>query len=214
MQASAEARGLLPEDIEVEITELREGRYRVVVQDNGPGIVRAQLPKIFGQLLYGSKFHSLKQSRGQQGIGISAAGMYGQLKTGKPVVIADVPYPGQDVPECLADNLKDIRPCAVSPHNRVSGGSPARERQAARSSGGVLLDFNDLICGGQGRCPVVRDDIIVFRDHHHLTATFFGDPVDEAGDFFLNEKEYALWEGRLWIPVETTMFPPCCCTPL
>jgi DNA topoisomerase-6 subunit B len=45
------------------------------------------VPKIFGRLLYGSKFHRLRQSRGQQGIGISAAGMYGLLTTGKPVVI-------------------------------------------------------------------------------------------------------------------------------
>ncbi len=65
----------------------REERYRVVVQDNGPGIVRQQVPRIFGKLLYGSKFHRLKQSRGQQGIGISAAGMYGQLTTGQPVVV-------------------------------------------------------------------------------------------------------------------------------
>lgn len=69
------------------IAPVKEEQYRVVVQDNGPGIVREQIPKIFGKLLYGSKFHSLKQSRGQQGIGISAAGMYGQLTTGKPVVI-------------------------------------------------------------------------------------------------------------------------------
>jgi len=62
-------------------------RFRVVVEDNGPGIVKAQIPKIFAKLLYGSKFHRLKQSRGQQGIGISAAGLYGQLTTGKPVVI-------------------------------------------------------------------------------------------------------------------------------
>src|SRR5260370_38318776 len=57
------------------------------VGDNGPGIVKAQIPKIFGKLLYGSKFHRLKQSRGQQGIGISAAAMYGQLTTGKPIVV-------------------------------------------------------------------------------------------------------------------------------
>ncbi len=57
----------------------------MVVQDNGPGIVKQQVPKIFGKLLYGSKFHRLKQSRGQQGIGISAAAMYGQLTTGKPI---------------------------------------------------------------------------------------------------------------------------------
>jgi DNA topoisomerase VI subunit B len=62
-----------------------EGRFLVVVQDNGPGIVKAQVPKIFGKLLYGSKFHRLKQARGQQGIGISAAAMYGQLTTGKPI---------------------------------------------------------------------------------------------------------------------------------
>jgi DNA topoisomerase-6 subunit B len=62
-----------------------EGRFVVVVQDNGPGIVKAQVPKIFGKLLYGSKFHRLKQSRGQQGIGISAAAMYGQITTGKPI---------------------------------------------------------------------------------------------------------------------------------
>ena len=65
----------------------REEHYRIIVEDNGPGIVSAQVPRIFGKLLYGSKFHSLKQSRGQQGIGISAAGMYGQLTTGKPVTI-------------------------------------------------------------------------------------------------------------------------------
>ncbi len=75
---------ILPELI-VEVTQLAEDRFTVAVEDNGPGIVKSQVPKIFGKLLYGSKFHTLKQSRGQQGIGISAAGMYGLLTTGKPV---------------------------------------------------------------------------------------------------------------------------------
>jgi len=61
--------------------------YVIAIEDNGPGIVSAQVAKIFGKLLYGSKFHRLRQSRGQQGIGISAAGMYGQQTTGKPVKI-------------------------------------------------------------------------------------------------------------------------------
>ena len=77
---------ILP-DLEIRITEVSENRFRVAVQDNGPGIVRQQIPKIFGKLLYGSKFHRLKQQRGQQGIGISAAGMYGQLTTGRPMQI-------------------------------------------------------------------------------------------------------------------------------
>jgi DNA topoisomerase VI subunit B len=62
-------------------------RFRVTVTDSGPGIVRQQIPPIFAKLLYGSKFHRLRMSRGQQGIGISAAGMYAQLTTGKPVQI-------------------------------------------------------------------------------------------------------------------------------
>src|SRR5215467_14894096 len=74
---ACEEGGILP-DILVEIRELSEDRFVMAVEDNGPGIVKAQIPKIFGKLLYGSKFHRLKQSRGQQGIGISAAAMYGQ----------------------------------------------------------------------------------------------------------------------------------------
>lgn len=83
---ACEEAGILPE-ILVEIRETAKDRFRVIIQDNGPGIVKAQMPKIFAKLLYGSKFHRLKQSRGQQGIGISAAGLYAQLTTGKPIVI-------------------------------------------------------------------------------------------------------------------------------
>lgn len=83
---ACEQAGILP-DLGIEIEQLSEERFRIAVEDNGPGIVRHQIPKVFGKLLYGSKFHTLRQQRGQQGIGISAAGMYGQLTTGKPVVI-------------------------------------------------------------------------------------------------------------------------------
>ncbi|HUB06427.1 MAG TPA: DNA topoisomerase VI subunit B [Myxococcales bacterium] len=83
---ACEEAGILP-DVKVEVVELTASRYRVAVEDNGPGIVKAQIPKVFGKLLYGSKFHRLKQSRGQQGIGISAAVMYGQLTTGKAAIV-------------------------------------------------------------------------------------------------------------------------------
>jgi DNA topoisomerase-6 subunit B len=93
---ACEEAGILPDVvIKVEVAANGEAappasqatRFRITVTDNGPGIVRQQIPPIFAKLLYGSKFHRLRQSRGQQGIGISAAGMYGQLTTGKPVVI-------------------------------------------------------------------------------------------------------------------------------
>ncbi len=83
---ACEEAGILPE-VKVEVVELGGTRFRIAIEDNGPGIVKAQIPKVFGKLLYGSKFHRLKQSRGQQGIGISAAVMYGQLTTGKAAVV-------------------------------------------------------------------------------------------------------------------------------
>ncbi len=85
LDACGEA-SILP-TLRIDITQLAEDRFRIAVEDNGPGIVRKQIPRVFGKLLYGSKFHTLKQQRGQQGIGVSAAGMYGQLTTGKPVTI-------------------------------------------------------------------------------------------------------------------------------
>ena len=94
---AAEEAGILPEVVvtlevapgngEAPPSASQATRFRVTVIDNGPGIVRHQIPPIFAKLLYGSKFHRLRMSRGQQGIGISAAGMYAQLTTGKPVQI-------------------------------------------------------------------------------------------------------------------------------
>ncbi len=93
---ACEEAGILPEvvvKLEVAVNggsapaPSQANRFRVTVIDYGPGIVRQQIPRIFAKLLYGSKFHRLRMSRGQQGIGISAAGMYAQLTTGKPVQI-------------------------------------------------------------------------------------------------------------------------------
>lgn len=83
---ACEEAGILPE-VWIHIQQTGENRYRAGIQDNGPGILKNQIPNVFGKLLYGSKFHRLRMSRGQQGIGISAAGMYGLLTTGQPVKI-------------------------------------------------------------------------------------------------------------------------------
>ncbi|RLM88134.1 DNA topoisomerase VI subunit B [Halobellus sp. Atlit-38R] len=84
LDATEEA-GIKP-DISIEIRESGD-YYTLIVEDNGPGITREQIPKVFGKLLYGSRFHAREQSRGQQGIGISAAVLYSQLTSGKPAKI-------------------------------------------------------------------------------------------------------------------------------
>jgi DNA topoisomerase-6 subunit B len=119
---ACEEAGILP-SLKIDIQQLAEDRFRIAVEDNGPGIVKAQVPKIFGKLLYGSKFHTLKQARGQQGIGISAAGMYGLLTTGKSVVVLSRTGPGKpahyyeiqidtrkNMPQIIVDEIREWEP--------------------------------------------------------------------------------------------------------
>src|SRR6056297_1720715 len=84
LDATEEA-GILP-DLYVEIAEVGD-YYRLIIEDNGPGITKAEIPKVFGKLLYGSRFHKREQNRGQQGIGISAAVLYSQLTSGTPAKV-------------------------------------------------------------------------------------------------------------------------------
>ncbi|MFO7678207.1 MAG: DNA topoisomerase VI subunit B [Thermoplasmatota archaeon] len=83
---ACEESGIFPE-IYVEITNHDDGECKLIIEDNGPGIVKKQIKHIFGRLLYGSRFHAIRQSRGQQGIGISAVVLYSQLTTGKHATI-------------------------------------------------------------------------------------------------------------------------------
>jgi len=84
---ACEQAGILPE-LKIEIGNLGKDELSIAIEDNGPGIVEENVPNVFGRLLYGSRFGSGKQSRGQQGIGISAAIMYGQLTTGRSAIIS------------------------------------------------------------------------------------------------------------------------------
>src|SRR3954470_20769651 len=54
-------------------------QVRIRVEDNGPGIEMEDIPKVFGEYLASSKFGRGRCSRGQQGIGISAATTWAQL---------------------------------------------------------------------------------------------------------------------------------------
>jgi DNA topoisomerase-6 subunit B len=83
LDACEEAR-ILP-DIRVKVTKIDDKKDIIELQteDNGPGIPKRSIEKVFGQLLFGSRFHAIRQSRGQQGIGITGVVMYSQLTTGR-----------------------------------------------------------------------------------------------------------------------------------
>ena len=77
---------ILPE-ILVEVQRGGRDDFVVAVEDNGPGIVKREVANVFGRLLYGSRFFAREQRRGQLGLGISGAIMYGQISTGRPAKI-------------------------------------------------------------------------------------------------------------------------------
>ncbi len=103
---ACEEASILP-DINIGIDRISKNEYRITAEDNGPGIVKEQIPKVFGQLLYGSRFHTVRQSRGQQGIGISGVVMYSQLTTGRPArILSKI---GPDRPAHLYDLIIDTK---------------------------------------------------------------------------------------------------------
>ncbi len=85
---ACEVAGILPE-ITVEVKRMGVGSsknselVKIVVEDNGPGIEPDDLAKVFGEYLASSKFGRGQCSRGQQGIGISAATTWAQLTNAK-----------------------------------------------------------------------------------------------------------------------------------
>ena len=84
LDACEEARILPDITISIRKADPKRDVIELEVEDNGPGIPRDSIAKVFGQLLFGSRFHAIRQSRGQQGIGITGVVMYSQLTTGKP----------------------------------------------------------------------------------------------------------------------------------
>ena len=83
LDACEEARILPTIKVAIEKVDAKKDIIKLIVEDNGPGIPQKSIEKVFGQLLFGSRFHAIRQSRGQQGIGITGVVMYCQLTTGR-----------------------------------------------------------------------------------------------------------------------------------
>ena len=84
LDACEEARILPTLKVKISKIDSKKDILELQTEDNGPGIPQKSIEKVFGQLLFGSRFHAIRQSRGQQGIGITGVVMYSQLTTGKP----------------------------------------------------------------------------------------------------------------------------------
>ena len=94
-----------------------------------------------------------------------------QMKdAGVPVVtFAETPRMAVNVPECVSVHLSDLASCArLRARGLVNAGIV---KSAAQQVGDPVLDLNDRICTPV-ECPSVIGDVLVYRDDHHLTATY------------------------------------------
>ncbi|GAB3936062.1 hypothetical protein GCM10027614_11960 [Micromonospora vulcania] len=88
------------------------------------------------------------------------------------VVLRDTPLHLKDVAECVSKNLNRLKKCATPRAEALSrGGGPAQEEAADGLTGVHLIDLNDWICPAD-RCAPVIGGVLVWRDAHHLTATY------------------------------------------
>jgi len=111
------------------------------------------------------------------------------------VIIEDPPLPTAfEIPVCLSTSINDYRKCAYT--KKVGFGSymGAREIAASKATGAGLIDLTAAVCPSTGNyCPVVIDNMIVWRDQHHLTATFaasLGPAIDAQLVAILNAWDY------------------------
>jgi hypothetical protein len=102
-------------------------------------------------------------------IGAAIGRMLTRLQ-GRVVLLVDTPHADVDVPACLSKHVSDIRPCAT-PRGIALSAHGVIERIAANAADVPRIDLAPAICPSSP-CSAVVGGMIVWRDSHHLTATF------------------------------------------
>jgi peptidoglycan/LPS O-acetylase OafA/YrhL len=90
---------------------------------------------------------------------------------GRLAIIVDTPQSRYDVPACISSHVDDVRACQTPRGEAFNWRYLKLERAAAKATGGTIVDLSDDICPYDS-CPVLLDGMIIYRDSHHLTATF------------------------------------------
>lgn len=86
-------------------------------------------------------------------------------------VIADVPDNGETPAICLSAHIRDVEPCLQSREEQLRETAADSEKSAAAKATVAYLDFSSYLCNDRS-CPPIIDNLLVYRDAHHLTATF------------------------------------------
>ena len=86
-------------------------------------------------------------------------------------VLLDTPRPSFDVPECIAENEDTLTECAADRDEAMDSSGYEGMLSAAEAAGVATVDMSDALCSPEACAPVVGG-VIVWRDGHHITATY------------------------------------------
>ena len=86
-------------------------------------------------------------------------------------VLLDTPRPSFDVPECIAENEETLTECAADRGEAMDSSGYEGMLSAAETAGIDTVDMSDALCSPDACAPVVGG-VIVWRDSHHITATY------------------------------------------
>jgi hypothetical protein len=89
------------------------------------------------------------------------------------ILVRDTPEMGRDEASCVSEHRRDLAQCSAARSGALAPNlSDVRAAFALASRPGFrYVDLSDSICLPTV-CPAVADDILLYRDANHLTATF------------------------------------------
>jgi len=86
-------------------------------------------------------------------------------------VITDTPQFAVTPSTCLAAHLTDALSCSLPRDIALDASWRSAETDAALAGGAHVVDLNDLLCDDES-CGLIMGDRLMYRDPHHLTASF------------------------------------------
>lgn len=89
----------------------------------------------------------------------------------EPVLFADTPYPGRDVPTCLSSNINSVQSCTLAVSKSFREDIAEVRTDLSVENNVALLQTQDWFCT-RAVCPTIVGNILVYRDDNHVTTTY------------------------------------------
>lgn len=99
----------------------------------------------------------------------------------RAVFIADTPWFDESPILCAAENLDSLEPCNVQRSAVIDSDWVSKQGAHTSAIGATFVDLTDAYCSADF-CNLITGNIVIYRDSHHLTATFVSELASQFRD--------------------------------